>query len=206
MTEQTLQEDLAYIRDLAEAGQSAPLLGGRFMVWWGGLTSLAYAAHYLILSGLAGIDPQALAWLWSGFGVIGLAGFFLLLRSMPRDKPGMSSTGNKVEGEVWKIGGYALFAYFIALMLKAFSGAGAEGFTYSLPVVFALYAVGLYTSGTLANNQTLRRASLAALGVLALAVWFQATQFIWAIAALGVFLTVFVPGLILMRNEPKSLV
>lgn len=36
MQDTTLKDDLAYVRDLAEAGQQAPLLGGRFLVFWGG--------------------------------------------------------------------------------------------------------------------------------------------------------------------------
>ena len=41
MSPQSLTDDLAYVRDLAEAGQKAPLLGGRFLILWGALTTLA---------------------------------------------------------------------------------------------------------------------------------------------------------------------
>ena len=54
----TLSSDLAYVRDLAEAGQNAPLLGGRFLVMWGGLVSLAYTGHFLIATGAWPFVPE----------------------------------------------------------------------------------------------------------------------------------------------------
>ena len=34
-TTQPTTEDIAYVRQLAESGARAPLIGGRFMAWWG---------------------------------------------------------------------------------------------------------------------------------------------------------------------------
>ena len=61
MSPQSLADDLAYIHDLAEAGQRAPLLGGRFLAWWGGLTMLAYIGQYLIVTGISGLPPSAIS-------------------------------------------------------------------------------------------------------------------------------------------------
>ena len=36
MSHSSLTDDLSYLRDMAEAGQNAPLLGGRFLSWWAG--------------------------------------------------------------------------------------------------------------------------------------------------------------------------
>ncbi len=35
-------DDIAYIRQLSESGARAPLIGGRFMAWWGLLLTIAY--------------------------------------------------------------------------------------------------------------------------------------------------------------------
>ena len=206
MNSSTLESDLVYVRDLAEAGRTAPLLGGRFLTWWGGLATLAYTLHFLIITEQFGLHPAALGWMWMSFGIIGVAGYIALVRTMSGDKPGMSSVSNQVEYQLWKICSLVLAVYFLALMLKAMSGQGVLGFAYSLPVVFAVYAVGLFGSGKIAKNRILQRASFLALFIVALAVWFQATYFIWAVAALGAFLTAFLPGLVLLRDEPKSVV
>ncbi|HIK63551.1 MAG TPA: hypothetical protein EYG02_00805, partial [Henriciella marina] len=81
----TASDDLAYVRSLAEAGANAPLLGGRFLVWWGGLVTAAYIGHYLIITGMLGVGLDALGIMWTGFIVLGLGGYFLLAKAFPHD-------------------------------------------------------------------------------------------------------------------------
>lgn len=206
MNQTSLTEDLAYVRDLAEAGRSAPLLGGRFLAMWGGLATLAYVGHYLIASGIAGLPSVALAWLWGGFIILGMAGSILVGRSLG-SKPGSTSIGNRTEGTVWMAGGFALFAFFGATTLRSLlDGQASEGFERSLPIVFAVYGTGLITSGLIGKTRVLVWAGYAALLMIALAVWFEGTGTSWLIAALAAFLTLFLPGLVLLKNEPSDIV
>ncbi len=207
MEQTNLSDDLAYIRDMAEAGQTAPLLGGRFLAWWGAMVTLAYGGHYAIASGMIDLGAAAYGWLWAGFGIVGMAGYFILLKTMSGTKPGAASAGNRAEANVWLAGGLALFAYFITLTVKSLATGQADaGFMNSLPLVFAIYAVGLLTSGTMARNATLRLAGFTALAMVAISTWFSGTSYVWLIASLGAFLTVFVPGVLLLRQEPSNVV
>ncbi len=206
MDQSTLTEDLAYVRDLAEAGEQAPLLGGRFLTMWGALVSLAYFLHYATAANLFGWPVDAFAWIWSAFLILGIAGQAVLVRSL-RNKPGSSSVGNRSEATVWMAGGFALFAYFLALIIKSFqTGVPAPGFENSLPIVFAIYGVGLITTGIMSKTKIHTYAGFGALAMIVLAIWFDSTVENWAVASLGAFLTVFVPGLIMMRREPKSVI
>lgn len=201
-----MQDDLAYLKDLAQAGQDAPLLGGRFLAWWGGITALAYAGHFGLESGQLDLGASAYGWLWISYLIVGIMGQIVLILTMSPSKPGQSSLGNRVESNIWMMAGFVLFAFFGSLMLKALLGGDASGFAYSIPMVFGAYAISLFTSGAISKTPALVFAAYTSLAIIALAVWFQGTAFIWAIAAIGVFLTVFLPGLALMRAEPKSLV
>lgn len=206
MTDTTLQDDLAYVRDLAEAGERAPLLGGRFLTFWGALTSIGYFLHYSVSSGLFGWPDVAYAWVWGTFMVVGIVGQVMLVRTM-RNKPGGNSVGNRTEATVWMAGGFALFAYFGTVIVKSLTiGSPAPGFEASLPIVFAVYGTGLITSGLMANAKPLTFAGYGALAMIAIAVWFDGTDFTWAVASLGAFLTVLVPGLIMLQREPKSVI
>lgn len=206
MSQTTLHDDIAYVRDLAEAGQSAPLLGGRFLTFWGVLTSTAYFLHYSISAGLFGWPDVAYAWVWGTFIIVGIIGQALLVRTI-RNKPGGNSVGNRAEATVWMAGGFALFAYFGTLIVKSFTvGGPVAGFEASLPIVFAIYGTGLITSGMMANVKTLTCAGYGAFAMIALALWFEGTNFTWAVASIAAFLTVLVPGLIMMRREPKSII
>ncbi|MEL6859659.1 MAG: hypothetical protein AAFO74_14825 [Pseudomonadota bacterium] len=206
MNNTTLQDDLAYVRDLAEAGQQAPLLGGRFLAFWGTLTTIAYFLHYSMEVGMFGWPDTAYAWIWGSFIIVGIIGQSALVYTI-RNKPGGNSVGNRSEGTVWMAGGFALFAYFGTLIVKSFFVASpAPGFETSLPIVFAIYGTGLITSGIMGGVKTLTYAGFGALAMVALAIWFDGTDFTWAIASLGAFLTVLIPGLVLMRDEPKNVI
>ncbi len=206
MNQSSLSEDLAYVRDLAEAGEHAPLLGGRFLTMWGALVSTAYFLHYATMTDMFGWPQSAFAWIWGSFMVLGLAGQAILVRSI-RNKPGGNSVGNRSEATVWMAGGFALFAYFIALIVKSFqTGVAAPGFESSLPIVFAVYGIGLITTGIMGKTKVQTYAGFGALSMIVLAVWFDGSAEIWAVAALGAFLTVHVPGLLMMRAEPKSVI
>lgn len=202
----TLSEDLTYVRDLAEAGQTAPLLGGRFLMMWGLLASLGYAGHYLLVSGTIAGSGIAYVWLWGGFSVIGITGQVLLLRGI-RQKPGASSIGNQVEGTVWCSAGFALFAFFAGLTVKSLvDGSPAQGFQGSFSLVFAAYGIGLLTSGIIGRTTVLRKAGYAALVFVAILTFFTGTVYVWLIASVGALLTVFIPGLVLIRQEPTNTV
>jgi hypothetical protein len=205
MTQPTLSDDLAYIRSVAESGARAPLLGGRFLAWWGGLLTLAYLAHYGLASGRLPLGEMAYFYMWGAFMLVGAAGYFALVRQVSPDTPGQASVGVQVEASVWKIAGFSLCAYFLALFLKTFTGGNAiAGFEHSLPLVFSAYAIALFTSGAMVDNRILKTAGYGALGMVALSAWFVGAAEIWAAAALGVFLTVFLPGVALMRREPRG--
>ncbi len=203
----TAADDLAYVRDLAEAGQSAPLLGGRFLAWWGGLVTLAYAAHYLIVSGIAGVEAIWLAWLWIGFSVIGMGGYITLMRLFPADKPGQSSAGNRADATVWTAGGFALFAFFAGAVIKSgLDNQASVAFIWSLPVVFAVYGVSLISVGVMGENGVLKAAGAVAFGFVTLSVLMVERAEIWLVASAAAALTVFAPGIILMTREPRAVV
>jgi hypothetical protein len=205
MTQPTLSDDLAYIRSVAESGARAPLLGGRFLAWWGGLLGPAYLVHYGLASDRLPFSDMAYFYMWGGFMLVGAAGYFALVRKVSPETPGQASVGAQVEANVWKIAGFALSAYFLALFLKTFTvGNAIAGFEHSLSLVFSAYAIALFTSGAMVDNRVLKAAGYGALAMVALSAWFAGTAEIWAAAALGVFLTVFLPGVVLMIREPRG--
>lgn len=202
----TLSSDLAYVRDLAEAGQNAPLLGGRFLAWWGGLMTFAYVGHFLIATNAIGIGPESLWIWWLSITPLGLAGQFLLQR-LTGSKPGESSAGNRVQSVVWMSAGFVLFAFFMGVIIRTvFFDGGYEGFYWSVPVVIGLYGLGQFVTGLIADNGALKFAGLAAFAGTTAAAVLSNTEYVWLAGAGVAFLAVFVPGLMLMRREPATTV
>jgi cation transport ATPase len=202
----TLSSDLAYVRDLAEAGQNAPLLGGRFLAWWGGLMTFAYLGHYLIASGAAGVGMETLWVWWVGITSLGLAGQFLMQKLFPA-KPGASSPGNRVQSVLWMSAGFALFAYFAGVFGRVLAfGEGIEGFYWSVPMVIGLYGLGQLVTGLIAGQAALRFAGFAALTGSAAAGLLSGSEYVWLVGAAVAFLAVFAPGVWMLRREPATTV
>ncbi|PKP81215.1 MAG: hypothetical protein CVT79_11175 [Alphaproteobacteria bacterium HGW-Alphaproteobacteria-18] len=199
-------EDLNYIRDLAEAGQNAPLLGGRFLAMWGGLVTLAYLGHFLIATGAVNFGAKALLYLWIVFGVLGGAGQFLLA-SRQGEKPGQASAGNRVQAVFWTASGMLLSVYFISLIARMLlTGEGVQGFYWSVPMVLGLYGIGQFVTGAISGQSALKFAGVAAFSGVTAAVFLTGTEYIWLVGAASAFLAVFVPGLMMMRAEPSETV
>lgn len=207
MSPQSLADDLAYIRDLAEAGEKAPLLGGRYLVWWGSLTTLAYLAQYAILERLFGLPPQSLAFLWGGYVILGLGGSFSMHRTFGPGKPGAASTGNRVSALVWRSAGLFLGAYFTGTFLKAALSAGDyDPFIWSVPLVVGVYGLAQFVGGAIADNRVLILAGQAALIATIPAVMLVGSNVSWLLGAAVAALCVLLPGILLMRNEPSATV
>ena len=203
-----IKDDLDYLRDLAEAGARAPLLGGRYLLWWGTLVTLAYLGHYLLAKGAFGLDTSYVGYMWLGFMVLGLGGFFTLLALAPKDKPGRGSAGNRAESVIWMFGGLSIFAFFVGGVFGGVVlGSGtAISPDASLPLVFAVYSLALATTGALADNGVLKVAGWVALGFVAIATALQGRAELYLAASAAAALTVAIPGGLMMRAEPRRVI
>ena len=198
-------EDLAYIRQVSEAASGAPLLGGRFLVFWGSLVAAAWAAQWAILSGAAGLGVQALGPMWLAFGVIGGLGQFALVRSAAR-KPGQGTTGNRVSTAVWTAGGFALFSYAGAMIAAAALGRADQAMLDTiLAVAFAVYAMAFVATAAASGAAWLRGFAALSFAGAGTVPFFLGEPVLYLISAVVVFLVAAVPGVILLKREPASL-
>lgn len=199
---ESTHEDLRYVRRLAESGAHAPLLGGRFMAWWGVLLTSAYIAHHLALAGTIGDGGMAFPLIWGSFGILGLAGQLLLARSMP-GKAGAGSAGNRASRVAWCSAALAIASMVGGATVAATSGAGPATFDWIVPVAFAVYACALLVTGALAKSRVAMIAGAGAIAMVGLYAALIHSPDRYLLAAAGIFLTVLVPGLLLLKAEPR---
>jgi hypothetical protein len=196
--------DLAYVREMTARAARAPLLGGRYLLFWSGLLSVAYAAHYLLASGLVGAPPY-LDFIWLGFGLTGGAGMVLLSRGAAR-KPGQSAVGNRVEREVWRGAGLGIFL-FVAGVVAAVELRGAPMilFDFIAPVALVLYGAAMLATAVASGENWLRVPALAAFLAAAITPVLagEAVLYLW-LCTVMVMVGV-VPGVRLVLAEPPAL-
>lgn len=198
--------DLAYLREMAEAGAKAPLLGGRFMVWWGGLTGLVAFVHWLIITGTLDFGAQALWPLWLGYMVLGSVGSAVLGWSL-RNKPGTGSMGNRVQQVLWPVLGGCIGLYFAGLIAGMALGlVPIELVNTMMPVAFLAYGAGWMVDALLSRERLLLiPAIVTLLGGFAGAALVM-TPWVYLVASAGMLLGTFIPGFFLMAREPRDVV
>ena len=196
-------EDIAYVRHLAESGARAPLLGGRFMAWWGLLVAIAYAAHHFALRGDIGDGRTIFAIIWTSFAAAGLIGQFALARTMPA-KSGAGSAGNRASRAAWIAAACAIASVVTGAAVAASNGAGPATFDWSVPVTFSVYACALVVTGSLSADRVILAAGAGAIVVAGLFTALILHPDRYLLAALAAALTVLLPGLLLVRAEPRA--
>ena len=203
-TSQPSADDIAYIRHLSESGARAPLIGGRFMAWWGFLLVVAYLGQHLAINGLIGERNLIFGIIWGGFALFGVGGQLILARSIA-GKPGQGSAGNRAMRSVWAMGAMSIGAMVVgcALIPEQRLG-GVWAWDFIVPVAFAVYACALGVTGSLAGNGLLKLAGVLAVVMVALFTALIQQPDRYLLVAAGAAATVLLPGLLLMRGEPKG--
>jgi len=204
MTQDALREDLSYLRKMAQAGETAPLLGGRFLLWWSGLTALVILTHWSVVTGTAPFGAEALWPLWLGYIVIGSAGSAGLGLTI-RNKPGLGSTGNRVESAVWQSAGAATGAYFLGVAAGALNGyLPAAYYNTILPVALAAYGLAWMTVARVTRRNLLYLPALAALAGAGAGAALSATHWVYPVSAAALIISTLAPGWLMLRAEPRS--
>ena len=172
------------------------------MAWWGALLTAAYLSHHLALNGTIGDGETIFALIWIPFSIVGVIGHFVLLRLMP-GKAGAGSAGNRASRSVWLAAGLSIASMAVGTASAAATGAGPATFDWIVPVAFAVYACALIVTGSLGKDRTIVLAGVGAGAMVGLFTALILSPDRYLIAAVGVFLTVLVPGLLLLRAEPR---
>ena len=201
-TSRTSPDDIAYVRHLAESGARAPLIGGRFMAWWGFLVAAGWGAQHLAVNGIVGDGDTIFGIIWGSFAILGLGGQTLLALSM-RPKAGAGSAGNLASRPVWAAAALTIVSMVAGVAFLA-PNVGYQVFDWIVPVAFAVYACALIVTGRLARERIVVLAGYGAAAMVGLFTAFILHPDRYLIAAGGGAATVLLPGLLLLAREPRA--
>lgn len=206
MTSDDLKSEINYIRTIAEAGQDAPLIGGRFALWWGALATLTLASHWAIYTGRAPVGPDMLFALWIGFIILGSIGSAVMGMTM-RDKPGAGSVGNRVSSVIWRSSGFVILTYFAAVTLAVMTGRLEPVFFNTiLPVALLAYALAWLVIGGVTRRLMWTATGIVTLAGAFISVILVTTADVYLVTAATILVTHIPQGLAMMRREPASTV
>jgi len=202
---QSLKDDIAYMRALAEEGRKTPLLGGAILVTAGLVFGLASVGHWAVITQTLAVGPEALAVIWLGAMAVFVAALIVLSVRLKR-KPGALSPANRAAGAAWGSVGGAVFVLAISMGFVAWR-TQSDIASYLFPsVILALYGTGWAVSSAMSERRWMTWVAVGAwIGAPAVAFLAgSAEQYLAYAAALILF--AFVPGLAMMREEPSEIV
>lgn len=191
-----LQDDIAYMKALAEAGNAGPLRSGYVLMWAGILFSLASVGQYLLM---IGVLPQQV---WVAFAIwFGLGGVFGVIAWVRNRQCRPVSATGRASNSVWSAVGLGIGAFILTVILVAYQTHETIVMSFISPVLIVLYGMGWWVDARMSGLAWLK---LVALGC------FVAAPVLGLMAAMPeqllayaacLLLLASLPGFILMKAE-----
>jgi len=202
---QSVHDDIAYMKALAQEGRRAPLLAGPVLVAAAIIFGAANLGQWMLLSGAVAASPWAPLWLWIGAGVVFGIVLAMLIQRM-KSKPGFNSAGNRAVGTAWSAVAYGIFATWLGLMAIGFQSGDWSAMRLMPTIVFVAYGSAWMVAGAMTETRWMNViAILAYVGAVAMA-WFSSTPILYLVFTIMLLAVALVPGLILMRQEPSEVI
>lgn len=200
-TDNAPNDDLSFLRSLAEAGQDAPLTMGPYLIAGGGWFGIASLVIGLAQLGAIPGGANAMVWQAMLIAVVGFAvTLFMLIR---RERERVQNTTNNTLGAAWSAVGWGIFLFAVAIALVAVrTGEGYLLNSISL-VVLTLYAVAWKLSAEVSRKPWMNViVGLTVVSVLIVAASIG-SMFSWLAYAAALFLSAVFPGFYLASLTRK---
>jgi hypothetical protein len=190
--------DLSYLRNLATAGQNAPLMAGPYLVAGGAWFAAASLLQWPVIRDVLGLDAgqAVLAWLLAAAGFA--VHLTVLLR---RDRGRAENTSNRAVNAVWSGIGWCIFAFWVGAAIMSYRKGDAFLMNAISLHVLAVYGVGWTVAAVMTGRGWMQfNAAMALLTVPVLGALVGTGQEYLAYA-IALVLTAIVPGLRIMRES-----
>ncbi|HEY1072756.1 hypothetical protein [Brevundimonas sp.] len=202
---QSVHDDIAYMKALAQEGRRAPLLGGSILITAGLVFGLASIAAYGIDSGILNVPPVAYAVLWGGAMLV----FFLVMTLQIRrigNKPGAQSAANRASGAGWMGVGLGVFVMSLSMAVIGWKTQSAIPSLIFPSLIFALYGSGWAVSATMSDQKWQWKLAIGCWIAAPLIAFLTGSPLMWLGYAAGLFLFALLPGVLLVRQEPSEVI
>jgi len=199
---QSLQNDISFLRDLAEGGHSPGLLGGSALVAAGSIYGAASLAHGALVLGLVqGASPWVFPWIWGGATVAFVGAMTLLRRKLGGQSAGMAA---RAAGLAWNAVGWTIFAVFACIAIVGWRTHSMAPLLLAPSLILALYGLAWMIAAGMTRQGWIWRVAIGAyLAAMATAAA-CASPWVFVLFAAALVLTAILPGLVLIRQAREA--
>lgn len=200
----TAQDDLQYLRQIAEQGEKHPIQGGEFGILWGSLYMLASLYAYATLSGFLPFSNSTVLIAFLMPIPIGLAGHYALIKRSTF-QPGAFSFGNRTSSAAWFTVGLSSGAIFCSILAgKALNLIALEEHVIwgiLQAIVFSMYSVAYGTTAQISGDKLLYVYTAMGLAMAVATIFSIGYLEMFLVLAAGVFLAGMLPGIISIKRS-----
>ncbi|MEM6483515.1 MAG: hypothetical protein AAF662_00825 [Pseudomonadota bacterium] len=199
----SLLEDLDFAATLARDAANTPLLGGVYFLIWSGLLVPTLLVHGGVVQGWVPLDPSSIGLLWLGYAVVGIT-FSTVFGMRTANRPGSNTFLNRLSRASGIVLCTLIFTFATAISVAVSAERiGFEAYNLILAFAFGLNAFHLAVLGALSRKRYLRWSALMAGVAMVLTVFYCQDPVVYFIAALGVCLSMTLPGILEVRAEHR---
>jgi hypothetical protein len=196
---QSLRDDIAYLKAMADSGQSRGAGGGVLLMGAGVIYGAASVVQYLAMEHQVALTMQAASFGW----LIATVAFMALLIAVKlRWRADGSSSG--AANVAWKGVGIGCFAIFVALALASWRTQSPLLIEFSPSIIFVLYGAAWIAAGTAMRRAWMQWTGWGGFLAAAITAWFIGEPVNYLIYALGLMLLAFVPGVLFVMKAPRA--
>ena len=200
----TAQDDLQYLRQIAEQGEKHPIQGGEFGILWGSLYMLASLYAYATLSGFLPFSNSTVLIAFLMPIPIGLAGHYALIKRSAF-QPGAFSFGNRTSSAAWFTVVLSSGAIFCSILAgKALNLIALEEHVIWVilqAIVFSMYSVAYGTTAQISGDKLLYVYTAMGLAMAVATIFSIGYLEMFLVLAAWVFLAGMLPGIISIKRS-----
>lgn len=194
----SIADDMRYLRELAEAGKTAPLEIGPYLIaggaWFAG-------ASFLLGLGQQGWLPVTEAWIpWTFLAAALASAIHLgLLFSVHRNV--VEQGRNRFINTAWQAAGFGILAFCIAVTLLTLRSQQPVVLSTISLVVLSIYGLIWWMCASLTGYRWMRNVAILSFFSAMVVAWFANTPFVWLAYSLALVLSALLPGIYIVRSQ-----
>jgi len=194
----SLQDDISFLKTLAEEDRSPATLGGATLIAAGSIYGLASIAHWAVLTWPAGFSPWIFPEIWGGATALFLLTLAILRGRLRRNRA--TSPVNRASALAWSGVGWTIFTLAACMGIVSWRTGNTTAMLMFPSIILALYGMAWMVAAAASPLRWIRLAAVGCfLGAILTAV-FCLTPAVFLIFTLALVLLAVAPGLALIRH------
>lgn len=196
----SVQSDIAYLKQLAIEGRDAPVLVGPVLVAAAVIFGLPSVVQWAIVAGMVNVPPMGMIAMWLGAGLVFAVAVFMITRKAD-GRSAATTIRNRTMSAAWSACGYSIFAAWLSLLAYGFSTGQWAPMALMPTLVMIAYGSAWLIGGMIVERGWMVGVGLVSyLGAIALG-WFANTHMVFGVYLVMLVCVALLPGLYLMRQS-----